>query len=90
MASGPRWAFFTGAPDVGPRSDAPSRGILFTDAVLDYSASNGPHEDQMEFFGSVYLHLGGPWVKRAVFFLVFRLGWEGGAKMSQKVSVQFL
>eukprot|EP00913_Durusdinium_trenchii_P007697 g7231.t1 len=32
-----------------------SFGILFTDAVLDYSASNGPHEDQMEFFGSVYL-----------------------------------
>lgn len=31
-----------------------SFGILFTDAVLDYSASNGPDADQMKYFGTVF------------------------------------
>lgn len=31
-----------------------SFGILFTDAVLDYAASNGPDEAQMRYFGTVY------------------------------------
>lgn len=31
-----------------------SFGILFTDAVLDYLASNGPDADQMKYFGTVF------------------------------------
>ena len=49
------------------------QGILFTDAVLDYAASNGPDEAQMRYFGTVYTSFG--WNQQAFVPVRSPKGW---------------